>query len=61
MSRWNRPLKAAEVRKILRALGFESKPLKATSHEQWTKRDGESFYKVTLSAHKSVFVSFMMR
>ena len=45
MSRWKRPLKAAEVRKILRALGFEPKPLKATSHEQWTKRDGESFYK----------------
>lgn len=61
MSRWKRPLKAAEVRKILRALGFEPKPLKATSHEQWTKRDGETFYKVTLSAHNEPFDDFIVK
>lgn len=58
MSRWKRPLKAAEVRKILRALGFEPKPLKATSHEQWTKRDGESFYKELIGVRSQLFLMF---
>jgi predicted RNA binding protein YcfA (HicA-like mRNA interferase family) len=61
MSRWKRPLKAAEVRKILRALGFDPKPLKATSHEQWTKRDGNHFCKVTLSAHNEPFDDFIVK
>jgi hypothetical protein len=32
MSRWKRPLKAAEVRTILKNLGFSARPTKATGH-----------------------------
>lgn len=59
MSRWKRPLKAAEVRKILKALGFELRPQKSTSHEQWVK-SGADFRKVTLSAHNEPFDDFII-
>jgi hypothetical protein len=47
MSRWKRPLKAAEVRKILKALGFEVDA-------------GPPFRKVTLSAHNEPFDDFIV-
>lgn len=59
MSRWKRPLKAAEVRKILRALGFELRPQKSTAHEQWVK-EAPAFKKVTLSAHNEPFDDFIV-
>jgi len=59
MSRWKRPLKAAEVRKILKALGFELRPQKSTGHEQWVK-EAPSFKKVTLSAHNEPFDDFIV-
>lgn len=59
MSRWKRPLKAAEVRKILRALGFEMRPQKATGHEHWVKSE-PVFRKVTLSAHDEPFNDFIV-
>jgi predicted RNA binding protein YcfA (HicA-like mRNA interferase family) len=59
MSRWKRPLKAAEVRKILKALGFEPKPQKSTGHEHWIK-NGQPFRKVTLSAHNEPFDDFIV-
>ena len=59
MSRWKRPLKAAEVRKILKALGFELRPQKSTGHEQWVKQ-GADFRKVTLSAHNEPFDGFII-
>ena len=59
MSRWKRPLRAAEVRKILKALGFAPRPHKGTAHEHWVK-DGPPFRKVTLSAHNEPFDDFIV-
>ena len=59
MSRWKRPLKAAEVRRILKVFGFSLRPTKSTGHERWT-RDGEPFRKVTLSAHSEPFDDFIV-
>lgn len=58
MSRWKRPLKAAEVRKILKALGFQPRPIKGTGHEHWVAED--PFRKVTLSAHNEPFDDFIV-
>jgi len=59
MSRWKRPLRAADVRKILKALGFAPRPQKSTGHEHWV-RDGNPFRKVTLSAHNEPFDDFIV-
>lgn len=59
MSRWKRPLKAAEVRKILKALGFEQRPQRSTGHEHWVKAEPK-FLKVTLSAHNEPFDDFVV-
>ena len=59
MSRWKRPLRAAEVRKILKALGFTLRPQKSTGHEHWV-REGDPFRKVTLSAHSEPFDDFIV-
>ena len=59
MSRWKRPLRAAEVRKILKALGFLARSQKGTSHEHWVK-DASPFRKVTLSAHNEPFDDFIV-
>jgi predicted RNA binding protein YcfA (HicA-like mRNA interferase family) len=58
MSRWKRPLKAAEVRRILKALGFTLKPTKSTGHEHWVKDD--PFRKVTMSPHSEPFDDFIV-
>ena len=59
MSRWKRPLRAAEVRKILKELGFTLRPQKSTWHEHWV-REGNPFRKVTLSAHNEPFDDFIV-
>ena len=59
MSRWKRPLRAAEVRRILKELGFSLRPQKSTSHEQWV-REGSPFRKVTLSPHNEPFDDFIV-
>ena len=59
MSRWKRPLTAAEVRKILKALGFELRPQQSTGHEHWVKAEPR-FLKVTLSAHNQPFDDFIV-
>jgi predicted RNA binding protein YcfA (HicA-like mRNA interferase family) len=59
MSRWKRPLRAAEVRKILKELGFTLRPQKSTGHEHWV-REGYPFRKVTLSAHNEPFDDFIV-
>jgi predicted RNA binding protein YcfA (HicA-like mRNA interferase family) len=59
MSRWKRPLKAAEIRRILRELGFTARPQKGTAHEHWI-REGAPFRKVTLSAHSEPFDDFIV-
>lgn len=58
MSRWKRPLKAADVRKILKALGFTPRPIKGTGHEHWVADN--PFRKVTLSAHNEPFDDFIV-
>ena len=58
MSRWKRPLKAAEVRRILKALGFSPRPVKGTGHEHWVAAN--PFRKVTLSAHNEPFDDFIV-
>lgn len=58
MSRWKRPLKAAEVRKILKKLGFLPRPIKGTGHEHWVSTN--PFRKVTLSAHNEPFDDFIV-
>ena len=58
MSRWKRPLKAAEVRKILKNLGFVARPIKGTGHEHWV--NANPFRKVTLSAHNEPFDDFIV-
>lgn len=58
MSRWKRTLKAAEVRKILRALGFVPRPFKGTAHEHWV--NSEPFRKVALDAHNEPFDDFII-
>ncbi|PQJ94698.1 type II toxin-antitoxin system HicA family toxin [Chromatium okenii] len=48
------PLTCIEVKRILRTLGFNPRPQKSTSHEQWVKDDGKR-YKVTVDCPKSPF------
>jgi len=59
MSRWKRPLRAAEVRKILKEPGFTLRPQKSTGHEHWV-REGNPFRKVTLSGHNEPFDDFIV-
>jgi len=54
MSRWP-PLECSDVKKALKRLGFEPRPQKGTSHEQWVKRDGGRLFKVTVDCPKSPF------
>jgi len=48
------PLTCAEVKRILKNLGFNPRPQKSTSHEQWVKDDGKR-YKVTVDCPKAPF------
>lgn len=59
MSRWKRPLRAAEVRRILKSLGFQAQSQRSTGHEHWVKREPE-FRKVTMSAHSEPFDDFIV-
>lgn len=52
-------MRAAEVRKILKELGFTLRPQKSTGHEHWV-REGNPFRKVTLSAHNEPFDDFIV-
>ncbi|MCT8350015.1 type II toxin-antitoxin system HicA family toxin [Photorhabdus temperata] len=49
------PLKYAEVIKGLTALGFEMKPKKGTSHEQWIKKTEGGKWLVTVDKHHAPF------
>ncbi len=54
MSRWPN-LSCAEVKRALKALGFSPAKRAGTSHEQWIKRDGQQFHKVTVDCPKEPF------
>jgi predicted RNA binding protein YcfA (HicA-like mRNA interferase family) len=59
--RWKKPLTAAEVRRILRNLGFEPRPKKGTSHEHWVPADPNApFRKVTVDEPKAPFEPFLI-
>lgn len=55
MSRTHPPLTCKEVKQILSNLGFEPRPKKGTSHEQWVKTKGAMRYKVTVDCPKAPF------
>ncbi|SDY40222.1 type II toxin-antitoxin system HicA family toxin [Nitrosomonas sp. Nm33] len=55
MSGAHPPLTCKEVKQILKNLGFELRPRKSTSHEQWAKINGSILYKVTVDCPKSPF------
>lgn len=47
------PLACADVKRILKNLGFVARPKKGTSHEQWVAEN--PFRKVTVDCPKSPF------
>lgn len=55
MTSINPPLTYKEVKKILRNLGFEPRPKKSSSHEQWVKKEKNTLYKVTVDCPKQPF------
>jgi predicted RNA binding protein YcfA (HicA-like mRNA interferase family) len=57
----HRPLTCTEVKTILKNLGFEPRPQKGTSHEQWVKDYGGKRYKVTLDCPKEPFTQDLIR
>lgn len=54
MSGIHPPLTCEQVKKILKNLGFEPRPRKGTSHEQWVSKKND-FHKVTVDCPKQPF------
>ncbi|MEA3644157.1 MAG: type II toxin-antitoxin system HicA family toxin [Lamprobacter sp.] len=54
MSRWP-PLTCPEVKRALKALGFQPTPGRGSSHEQWERRTEGRLYKVTVDCPKAPF------
>jgi len=61
MSGQHPPLTCAQVKAILKILGFEPRPQRGTSHEHWVKRDNGQFFKVTVDCPKSPFSHDLIR
>ena len=55
MSGAHPPLTCKDVKHILKRLGFNPRPQKGTSHEQWVKYAGDKLFKVTVDCPKSPF------
>ena len=55
MSGVHPPLDCAQVKEILKKLGFQPRPQKGTSHEQWVKMDAGRINKVTVDCPKAPF------
>ena len=55
------PLTCAQVKLILKILGFEPKPQNSTSHEHWIKRENGQLYKVTVDCPKAPFSHDLIR
>jgi len=55
MSSDHPPLGYKDVIRGLKKLGFEKRPGKATSHEQWSKIDRDRLFKVTVDRSKEPF------
>lgn len=54
------PLTCKDVKQILKSLGFEPRPRKGTSHEQWVRKDSRGFFKVTVDCPKQPFTQDLM-
>jgi predicted RNA binding protein YcfA (HicA-like mRNA interferase family) len=54
------PLTCKDVKRILKNLGFESRPQKSTSHEQWVKTVNGRLYKVTVDCPKAPFSQILI-
>jgi len=61
MSPKHRPLTCAEVKRILKRLGFAPEPRSGTSHEKWIKIDGSRKYVVTVDCPKQPFSHDLIR
>lgn len=56
------PIKCADFKKILKELGFESRPRKTgTSHESWVKTEKGRFFKVTVDCPKAPFTRDLLK
>lgn len=55
MSGAHPPLTCKQVKDALTSLGFEPRPQKGTSHEQWVKDVNGRRYKVTVDCPKAPF------
>lgn len=54
------PLTCKQVKDILKNLGFEPRPQKGTSHEQWVKSESGRFFKVTVDCPKAPFSQILI-
>lgn len=54
-------LKASDVERGLKALGFEQRPQKGTSHTQWVLDTPGRRYKVTVDAPKEPFSDILVK
>jgi predicted RNA binding protein YcfA (HicA-like mRNA interferase family) len=61
MSGQHPPLSCADVKRILRSLGFAPLPRKGTSHEQWAKTENGKRFKVTVDCPKQPFSHNLIR
>ncbi|MGQ0658287.1 MAG: type II toxin-antitoxin system HicA family toxin [Chromatiales bacterium] len=57
----HRPLTCAEVKLILKNLGFEPRPGRGSSHEHWIKDEGGRRFKVTVDCPKAPFSQDLIR
>lgn len=48
------------MKAVLAKLGFQARPQKATSHEQWVKGEGEDFRRVTVDCPKAPFTDGLL-
>ena len=61
MSKEHPPLTCAEVKRILKNLGFEPRPRKGTSHENWVGSPSGRFRKVTVDCPKAPFTQGLIQ
>lgn len=54
------PLEYRDVIRGLKKLGFEQRPTKGTSHEQWVKVEGGKLFKVTVDRPKAPFSQILI-
>jgi predicted RNA binding protein YcfA (HicA-like mRNA interferase family) len=55
------PLTCREIKAILTYLGFNPRPRKGTSHEQWVKEENGRIFKVTVDCPKAPFSQTLIK